>query len=116
MHEQQDGEYKDLERLLRQELRLRDAPDGFGIRLSTRLENAAPFRARVAKTINWRPRRLSFAISAVLLSVVSGSYWIREYEKRRAGEQARSQVLLALRITANTFNHVQQKVAKEELR
>ena len=114
MDENRMNGYRDLERLLKQELQPRDAPPGFGTRLAERLAETAPGPANTHALSDWTTAFRSAAIVTVALGLASGGYWVREYRIHLAGEHARNQVLLALHITANTLTNVQHKVAKEK--
>ena len=103
MNRQMD-DFGELERLLREELRPRPAPHGFTERLMLRQA-----KARRA----WRRAGLSWAAAALLfLSVGSGAYWKREHDRRLAGERARDEAILALRITVAALSDVEHKIAK----
>jgi hypothetical protein len=98
----------DFDRELREQLRARSAPPNFTARLMARVE---------ARTESRRPLRLFFrrpqwgwaALAAVLAATLLGGVE-RDRQQRIAGQRARQQVLLALRITSSTLHQVQQKV------
>jgi hypothetical protein len=52
----------------------------------------------------------SIAVAAVL---ASGLLW-REQEQRRQGEEARAQVMIALRITGHALNHMSSQLAAHD--
>ncbi len=103
MVEPMDG----FERELQEQLQVRAAPGGFADRVMARVEQRGPER-RVRLSLGrpvWR-----WAVAAVLVAgmVVGGIKHDRQ--QRLAGERAREQVLLALRITGSTLRDVQEKV------
>lgn len=100
MHEENE-DFGALERALGDSLGVRSAPEGFADRVMARL----PRKPERAATPWW----WSIA-AAVLLMVCGGAYWQHAQQERIAGEHARAQALLALRLTAAVLNDVQQKV------
>lgn len=95
---------------LHEQLRARAAPAGFTDRVMARVEKRNQGRSwRLFFGTRWRPAWSWAAVAALLAITVAGSLE-REREQRIAGEHAREQVLLALRITGTTLNQVQQKV------
>lgn len=96
----------DFERELREQLQARSAPDGFADRVMERVPRRPVRRAwpRFGMPV-WR-----WAVAAVLVAGMVVGGLERERERRIEGEQAREQVLLALRITGSTLRDVQQKV------
>lgn len=116
-----EGPFHDeFEREMKAGLRPRAAPEGFVERtLRKRQLAAADVRAfRYAKS----PRRagplrvpartawLRWGAAACLAMLVSAGLLQHEYERRQAGERARMQVMLALRITGTTLQDVRSKV------
>lgn len=105
----------ELEAMFAQELRTglqaRPAPEGFADRVLARVE-ALPHQEPVpwpVRTI--RNPVVRGAIAATLLLAVSiGGYLEHQRERQIAGEHARQQVLLALRITGSTLQDVRNKV------
>jgi hypothetical protein len=110
-----DGFDPELEAMFEQELRAslhaRPAPDGFADRVLARVD-ALPHR----QPVPWRIRTIRNPIvrgaiaATLLLSVGIGGYFEHQRERRIAGEHARQQVLLALRITGSTLQDVRNKV------
>lgn len=97
----------DFERELKEQLQARPAPEGF----TQRVMACVPER----RTWNWKWLGLGMPVWrwAVVTLLVAGMVLgglEREREQRVAGERAREQVLLALRITGSTLRDVQQKV------
>ena len=103
----------ELEQALRTALHPMPAPDGFADRVLSRARQwAEPPSAAPRKRSGFSPV-LQWAIAAVLLVTVSvGGFAIHRRQRRIAGERARDQVLLALRITSITIRAVRQQVDK----
>lgn len=99
----------DLERELRQALRRRPAPAGFKHRLMERREQQ---RAR------WPHRRVMLwqrlAGAAALASVLAGAVVWRNAEQHRKAEEARQQVMTALRITSHALNQMTAQLAAHD--
>jgi hypothetical protein len=104
-------EHEDLEHWLRQGLRPRQAPAGFSARLMARLPETSPVRSCQNKR-TFRVPAIRWATAVVLLGVAGGSYWQHQQQERVAGERARAQLFLALRMSAATLNDVQHKVLR----
>jgi hypothetical protein len=102
-------EHEDLEHWLRQGLRPRQAPPGFSARLMARLPETSPVPS--SQTKRWVPA-IRWATAVLLLGVAGGSYWQHQQQERVAGERARAQLFLALRMSAATLNDVQHKVLR----
>lgn len=117
-----EGPFEDeFERELRANLRPRSAPEGFAertLRSRQLLEVGGQdfrrsklprghARLRFPATRSW----LGWSAAAcLLLTFVAGGLLQREHERREAGQRARQQVLLALRITGATLQDVRSKV------
>lgn len=103
------SQFDDLERDLREDLAARPAPDGFAEKVFARVTNQEVCRkSRPVLFMHWRS-----ALAAVLLAVVilAAGIWQRQRQRRIAGERARAQVMLALRITGSTLDTIlQQKI------
>ncbi len=89
-----------LERELRERLRRKQPPDGFEQRLAARIAEARRSRAR------WHWIRAGIA-ACVFLSVGT-AYW----QRVRAGERAKSELLRALQITSEELRSVERVAAK----
>ncbi|MHB1935306.1 MAG: hypothetical protein ACYCOR_01825 [Acidobacteriaceae bacterium] len=100
-----------FERELRAGLQSRPAPEGFADRVLARVDalpqhEPAPWPVRAIRNPLARG-----AIAALLLVAVGmGGYFEHQRQRRIAGEHARQQVLLALRITSSTLQDVRNKV------
>jgi hypothetical protein len=92
----------DLERQLERALARREPPPWFEAKVLA--------AAREPKTRLLRLRWLAAALATLL--IVSGSAW--EYERqereRKAGEAAKAQLELALKVTTKTLYQIQQQV------
>lgn len=105
------AEHRDeFEKELRDHLQARPAPAGFADRVLRRVEHPRPRRAW---WFLWQPLWRWAAVAALLLITVLGGLE-HERQERLAGERARRQVLLALRITGTALNQVQQKVSDQQ--
>jgi hypothetical protein len=110
-----DGFDPELESTFEQELRAslqpRPAPEGFADRVLARVD-ALPRH----EPVPWPMRTIRNpvvrgAIAAILLLTVSlGGYFEHQRQRQVAGEHARQQVLLALKITSSTLQDVRNKV------
>lgn len=94
-----------FEKELREQLQTRSAPPGFADRVMARVPAKRPRR------FLWQPMWGWAAVAAVLAVTVLGGME-HERQQRIAGEHAREQVLLALRITGTTLHEVQNKVSQ----
>jgi hypothetical protein len=106
-----DGE---LEQELRAALRPLPAPAGFADRLIAR-SRELPQVESLPQSVRHRglPQVMRWALAAVLLLAVSfGGFFEHQRQRRIAGEHARDQVLLALRITTVTLRAVRNHVDK----
>jgi hypothetical protein len=111
-----DGFDPELEAIFQQDLRATlqavPAPEGFADRVMSRVDAALPEE----EPSPWPVRTIRNPIvrgaiaATLLLSVGVGGYFEHQRERQIAGEQARQQVLLALRITGATLQDVRNKV------
>lgn len=110
--EREELELVEFERELRQVMQRRTAPIGLKQRVLARSRE----RGRTEHGRMWMLQRV--AASAVLAAVFGGFAVYHESERRaeeqRKGEEARQQVLTALRITNKTLNHVSDKLADKD--
>lgn len=93
-----------FEEELREQLQTRMPPAGFADRVLARASERGDRRRTWLPVWRW-------ALAALLVGAVVVGGLEHDRQQRREGEQARAQVLLALRITGTTLHHVQQKVA-----
>ena len=101
----------DFEKELREQLQARSAPGGFAdrvmARVSVRQASRGTFLGFGLPVWRW-------AVAAVLVAAMVLGGVERDHQRRLAGERARQQVLLALRITGSTLRDVQQKVSARD--
>ncbi len=100
-----------FEQELRARLHTRPAPDGFADRVLARVDalpqhEPVPWPVRAIRN----PLVRGAIAATLLLSVGVGGYLEHQRERQLAGEHARQQVLLALRITSSTLQDVRNKV------
>ena len=106
-NEMDERELAEFEQKLRLAMRHREAPLGMKQRVLARArESRRPQHGRW-----WMVQRI--AASAVLAVVFGGFAVYRQYEERKRGEEARQQVLTALRITGRTLDRVSDKLADD---
>ena len=99
---------------LRESLRRVDPPEGFAERVLARVaeERARPsFLERIRRAFSMPPMRWA-AVGALSLAILAGVQYQRSAERRARGEQAKQQVLLALRITAEQIQTAERGVRK----
>jgi hypothetical protein len=99
------GELEEFEEKLRRAMGHRAAPVG----LKQRVLAKARERRNAQRGRWWLWQRV--AVSAVLAAVVGGAAVYRQVQERRKGEEAREQVMLALRITSKTLDRVNARLA-----
>lgn len=111
---------EELERELREALRVRDAPAGFAARVVERVDGKHGRKRQPLRLIGLNAPIIKgafvrWAIAASLLvAVAAGGYSRHERMQRQAGERARQQVLLALRITSATLHSVHDRVLEDK--
>lgn len=105
-------EREDLEQLLRQGLRPRQPPAGFTARVMAHVPETSPVVAFQKERSFWASRMRWVAATLLLGFAGGGSYWQYQQQERIAGERARNQLILALRMSAATLNDVQHKVLR----
>jgi len=100
-----------LEQELRAHLRAQPAPVGFADRVLARVDALPQHEPTPWPLRTVRNPLVRGAIAATLLvSVGVGGYFEQQRQRQIAGEHARQQVLLALRITSSTLQDVRNKV------
>jgi hypothetical protein len=106
-------EHEELERLLCQDLQLREPPAGFSARVMALLPQTLPSATPKTTKRFWLPALRWTAAVVALTAIAGGGYWQHQRRERIAGERARGQVILALHISAATLHDVLHKVAKD---
>ena len=102
-------EDREFERELKQAMVRRPAPPGLKRRiLQTR---SARRTARHHTTMIWWQR---VAASLVAGAVLAGGFGWRQMEERRKGEEAKQQLITALRITNQVLNNMNRKLAEHD--
>jgi hypothetical protein len=102
-----------LEEELRNALRRQDAPPNFAERVLARVEEQSARAGLWQRLVHvMQFPALRFATAAVLfMAILGGSMEYRHYrQEKRAGEAAKEQLMLALRITGTKLQYVQAKV------
>jgi plasmid stabilization system protein ParE len=96
----------EFERELQSVLEPMPAPPGLKRRLMERREAQCAMRRR--RRVIWWQR---LAVAAVLLCMLAGGLIWRNLERQREGDEARRQVILALRITNRALSQMQSQLA-----
>ena len=99
---------EDFERDLRQAFQRRPAPPGLKRKLMEKRRAHKPHRH--SHFVLWQRLAASVALAAVL----GGAAVWRDAEERRKGEEARRQVLTALRITGHALNQMNAQLAARD--
>jgi hypothetical protein len=105
-----------LEQQLKKALEPVGPPEGFAERVLARAAAGNRARAERGRTSWWtelfaaRGLRWGLASALCLALVASGALYKREQERRVAGEQAKDQLMLALRLTASKLQYAQTQV------
>jgi hypothetical protein len=103
--------FDDFELELRQALERRPAPPSLKRRLlAKRAARKGPQTARGSLFL-WQRLAASVAMVAAL---AGGITWRHREEEQRKGEEARQQVLTALRITGHALDHAQAQLAARD--
>jgi hypothetical protein len=105
---------------LRFALRRKDPGAGFTQRLMARINQAetnsfASSKIETRYSPLWLPLKLRAALTPVLIAGLAMAGWLgiaqyQQLQKRRSGELARRETMLALRITTAKLNHVFDRV------
>jgi hypothetical protein len=98
----------EFEKELRQAMARRPAPPSLKRRI---LERRSERREEISQTHSAWWQRL--AASVLLAGVVAGGYGWRQVEERRKGEEARQQVMTALRITNRALNDMSRRLDRD---
>jgi hypothetical protein len=90
-----------FERDLRESLRRRDPPGDFAAKVFART------REPESRSIfSWR----WLAVAALLVLTIGGTMFIREQQRQAESEQAKEQLMVALRITGSKLTEVQARL------
>lgn len=101
----------DFEKELQEALQRRPAPPSLKRRMLEQRGRRLIMR-RHSQVLLWQRLAASLALAAVL---GAGADWgIRRLQDRRKGEEARRQVLIALRITGYALNQVNTRLASRD--
>jgi hypothetical protein len=102
-------EHREFEMELRQAMARRPAPPSLKRRI---MQGRSALRAeRHHTSVIWWQR---LAASLLVAAVVAGGFGWRQIEERRKGEEARQQVLTALRITNQVLNNMNRKLVEHD--
>ena len=96
-----------LENDLREAMRRVPAPEGFAERVLARVKDPQ----RESRPVWWRAAAATFLLAAIL-----GGWGAHETMRRREGERAREQVLLALRIAGTQVARAQAEARQHMAR
>jgi len=121
----------DLERQLKDALAREEAPAGFEARVVSAVNQAAESKGTGARRFGDRPHfgerprwQWIFATAAAVVVIGVGTEWEHhaamerikmahfEMEQRQAGEAAKAQLQLALRITSTKLEEIQQRIGE----
>jgi hypothetical protein len=100
-----------LERELRAALGRQDPTHGFAESVLRRAENQSWWERLAPRSLFQSPLT-RWAVVAVLCVMAGVGYEAYRREQRRAGEEAKRQVMLALRITGAKLRHAESRVQK----
>ncbi len=99
----------DFERELRQAMERRPAPPSLKKKILDRRTRQRTERLH-GRVLMWQ----RLAASVVLAAMLGGALMWRNAEQRRKGEEARQQVLTALRITTHALKQMNQQLADHD--
>lgn len=107
-NEAQDQGMADFEGMLQEAMQRQEAPLG----LKQRVLAKARERRRAEQRPWWRVHLVQRVTATLLLAAVCGGYAVyhQQAEERRKGEEARAQVITALRITSRTLGRVNERL------
>ena len=107
-NEAQDQGMADFEGMLQEAMQRQEAPLGLKQRVLARARE----RRRATQRPWWRVHLVQRVAATLLLAAVCGGYAVyhQQAEERRKGEEARAQVITALRITSRTLGRVNERL------
>ena len=105
-----ENEMRDFEIKLRQAMQRAEAPLGLKQRVLARA------RRRAEQRPWWRVHFAQRIAASLVLAAVCGGFAVyhQQMEERRKGEEAREQVMTALRITSKTLDRVNEKLTDDD--
>lgn len=105
-----------LEQELKKALRRTDPPAGFAERVLARAaKEEEAKRAREKRRFQWFGMSLRWAVTCGLCLIVAASGMIYQHERNKEGEQAKAQLMLALRITSSKLQIASQGIRQINL-
>ncbi len=105
----QPEKFDEFERELKQAMGRRPAPPSLKRRIMQK--RSARRTERHHSNVIWWQR---IAASLLLGAMIAGGYGWRQIEQRRKGEEAKQQVLTALRITNQVLNNMNRKLVEHD--
>jgi hypothetical protein len=105
----QPEQIDEFERELKQAMERRPAPPSLKRRILQQ-RNMRRTEQVQSHTMWWQ----RLAASVLLVGVIAGGYSWRQAEDRRKGEEAKQQVLTALRITNRALNDMNRRLAERD--
>lgn len=104
----------DFERELREAMVRRPAPAGLKRKIFERRDRKAPGKFPSLRIFQWGPATAALAAMIVVVVIVAagaGGFVVRrQMEERRKGEEAKQQVLTALRITGHALQKMNRQI------
>ncbi len=105
----QPEQIDEFEKELKQAMGRRPAPPSLKRRILQQ-RGIRRTERRHTYTVWWQ----RLAASVLIVGVISGGYTWREIDQRRKGEEAKQQVMTALRITNQVLNNMNRKLADRD--
>jgi hypothetical protein len=105
----QPEKFDEFEQELKQAMERRPAPPGLKRRIMQ--QRSIRRKQRVHSYAIWWQR---LAASVLIGAVIAGGIGWRQIEQRRRGEEAKQQVLTALRITNQVLNNMNRKLVEHD--
>lgn len=105
----QPEKFDEFEQELKQAMQRRPAPPSLKQRIMQK--RSARRTERHHTTVIWWQR---LAASLLIAGVIAGGFGYRQIEERRKGEEAKQQVITALRITNQVLNNMNRKLAEHD--
>jgi hypothetical protein len=99
----------EFEQELKQAMERRPAPPGLKRRIMQQ-RSVRNMEQRRQQSVWWQ----RLAASVLLAGVIAGGYGWKQIDDRRRGEEAKQQVMTALRITHQVLNNMNRKLADRD--